>query len=117
MLHGIRGVFSLREYPELLNVLSQETISNIGKLVFHRVANQDDALTLQFRNLALVRGNSNSPSVTERSNFKPPEGWKVSPLTMSSARWNTVESHLLIGWHLVQVKTVQNTRFNLLRLL
>ena len=55
MLHGIRGVFSLREYPELLNVLSQETISNIGKLVFHRVANQDDALTLQFRNLALVR--------------------------------------------------------------
>ncbi len=56
MLHGIRGVFSLREYPELLNVLSQETISNIGKLVFHRVANQDDALTLQFRNLALVRG-------------------------------------------------------------
>ena len=34
---------------------------------------------------------SSSPSVTERSNFKPPEGWKVSPLTISSARWKTVD--------------------------
>ena len=36
-------------------------------------------------------GSRSSPSVTERSNFKPPDGWKVSPLTMSSAKWNTVD--------------------------
>ena len=49
-------------------------------------------LPLSFATSVSLGGSNSSPSVTERSNLRPPDGWKVSPLTMSSARWKTVDS-------------------------
>ena len=52
MCHRIRGIFSLGQYPELLNVLRQEAVRDIGELGLPQVTNQTDALALKLRTFA-----------------------------------------------------------------